>query len=641
MELLYVWIEDCNDKYYRNEFYFSSKYRFKFEPTNYEIDKSENGKERKMVSAGTLSYEKYESDNIIPENFFGNDIINITAFVGENGAGKSNFLKFIMNEFWVQTFWTKNMGRYFNFVAVMKFEDAPELYYSSIGLEVNSPEIEELNVQNKKLNGIKNLIFYSNQLDTFRKLMKVNDKDPCHSISLTDQLSEKEFSIQKFNTNKILEQVEFIKDNPKIILPFNVPAGLSMKIIFPFFISLPDMTYNPEFGGTIGIIEEKCLNSKTANNLEKIILVIKSCLVKYIAIRIIEDSAIPPDYRVHEYIPEMDHVNELNEKLKLEDSLFSEVIDTFLNHFNTSNYINREGLGIFIQAVEYIFKNKIIEFPLDKKSDLICFLSMDEIKYLLEPYKSLGYEFLHFHWWGLSSGEEAMLSLYSRFNSVAKEIKESKEKFVLILIDEGEVGFHPEWQRTYLKNLIDFFPQIYPDKQIQIILTTHSPFLASDLPKENIIFLQKGKKGEVFSDGTDAEGKCIVVDGLNEKKQTFGANIHTLFSDSFFLDGGLIGEFAKGKINEIIEFYKKVKILFEENNSENNHVKQYYEFQYSNIAKDNFKKIQKLIGEEYLAEIIKNHLEELDFILLKRDIAKQEKILRLEKEIEELKKETT
>jgi hypothetical protein len=63
-----------------------------------------------------------------------------------------------------------------------------------------------------------------------------------------------------------------------------------------------------------------------------------------------------------------------------------------------------------------------------------------------------------------------------------------------------------------------------------------------------------------------------------------------------------------------------VKILFEENNSENNHVKQYYEFQYSNFAKDNFKKIQKLIGEEYLAEIIKNHLEELDLILLEKTL---------------------
>ena len=43
-------------------------------------------------------------------------------------------------------------------------------------------------------------------------------------------------------------------------------------------------------------------------------------------------------------------------------------------------------------------------------------------------------------------------------------------------------------------------------------------------------------------------------------KETFAANIHTLYNDSFFLDGVPIGDFAKGKIQEI---YNK---LNEDNN---------------------------------------------------------------------------
>jgi predicted ATP-binding protein involved in virulence len=85
---------------------------------------------------------------------------------------------------------------------------------------------------------------------------------------------------------------------------------------------------------------------------------------------------------------------------------------------------------------------------------------------------------------------------------------------------------------------------VFGDKKVQIILTSHSPFIISDLPKENILFLDK-----------DDKGNCKVVSGL-EKQQTFGANIHTLFTEAFFLEDGLIGNFAKQKINDIIKDLK-------------------------------------------------------------------------------------
>ena len=144
-------------------------------------------------------------------------------------------------------------------------------------------------------------------------------------------------------------------------------------------------------------------------------------------------------------------------------------------------------------------------------------------------------------------------------------------------------------------------------------------------------------------------GKCIVVDGL-KKDKTFGANIHTLLSDSFFLEDGLIGEFAKGKINEIIDFYKRIKryerILSKnealknkfKNNRNRNNIRKSSNVKILNRM-NNFWKIQKMVGEEYIAQIIKNHLEELDLILLEKDIALNEKMNRLTKELEALKAE--
>jgi hypothetical protein len=76
---------------------------------------------------------------------------------------------------------------------------------------------------------------------------------------------------------------------------------------------------------------------------------------------------------------------------------------------------------------------------------------------------------------------------------------------------------------------------------VQIIITTHSPFIASDLPKQNLIFLKQ-----------DAEGMCQVANN-DIQFETFGSNIHELFTNSFFLADGLMGEFARTRIAELIK----------------------------------------------------------------------------------------
>ncbi len=195
-----------------------------------------------------------------------------------------------------------------------------------------------------------------------------------------------------------------------------------------------------------------------------------------------------------------------------------------------------------------------------------------------------------------------MFQFSNFYNSL---ISNKIKKNIIILIDEGETTLHPEWQKRYINYYIDFLKDNFPDKNFHIILTTHSPFLISDLPKENIIFLD-----------TDKEGNCIVVDGLKEKKQTFGANIHTLLSDSFFMEEGLMGEFAKSKIDKVIELLNK-----------------------SNLKKEELEyceKIISIIGEP----IIKNQLQKmLDSKRLKRideiDTLKNQ-ILDMQKRLEEL-----
>lgn len=157
---------------------------------------------------------------------------------------------------------------------------------------------------------------------------------------------------------------------------------------------------------------------------------------------------------------------------------------------------------------------------------------------------------------GMSSGERAIYTLVSRlmgviFNKqgeihhavINKIICNNKfdGKTIIILLDEPDLQLHPEWQQKFISLLLDLLYAYFPKVKFQIILTTHSPILLSDIPRKNVIFINK-----------NPDGTSTVCSELN-LKETFAANIHTLYNNSFFLDGVPIGEFAKHKIEAIYD----------------------------------------------------------------------------------------
>lgn len=198
----------------------------------------------------------------------------------------------------------------------------------------------------------------------------------------------------------------------------------------------------------------------------------------------------------------------------------------------------------------------------------------------------------------LSQGERKSFIDYLLFFNYLTTTEKS-----ILLLDEPDLTIHPIWQRNYLNDLIHFSKKI--GKKIHFIITSHSPFLISDLPKENVIFLEKYKKDE---DKNQKEGNCkIATPDIN---QTFGANIHTLLSNGFFMSDGLMGKFAKNKINEIKKFYELIQKLQNKGKIKNKNLwKKSYE-----RRKTRFGNIQKIIGEPFLQSIIKNYLDELEII---------------------------
>ncbi|ACU60978.1 hypothetical protein Cpin_3514 [Chitinophaga pinensis DSM 2588] len=202
---------------------------------------------------------------------------------------------------------------------------------------------------------------------------------------------------------------------------------------------------------------------------------------------------------------------------------------------------------------------------------------------------------------GLSSGEEAMLHNYSKLMLARRKWK---GRPFLLLIDEGEASYHPEWQRLYLNELMKVIKVLFQPGQIQLILTTHSPFIVSDLPKSNILFLERSKE------------KGVVVVNRQNHQETFAANIHELYTDSFFLCNGLMGAYATDFVRKMIRDIRDIE------DGRLNLVS----------YKENFEKQIKMIGEPF----IKNML--LDSLIPKSDFETVGSIIRLkEAEIEKLK----
>lgn len=198
----------------------------------------------------------------------------------------------------------------------------------------------------------------------------------------------------------------------------------------------------------------------------------------------------------------------------------------------------------------YVF-NKIIK---PKSRELSEFLDLVEDAFLNSE-SSFVLKYIDIGGLDFSSGERALLNFFSwmhmlpYFNKIQTEIEESTFDNILLLIDEIDLYCHPSWQQKLLDYLIQEVRINFVGKNVQIIFTTHSPIVLSDIPKSNIIYLKN-------------ENGNFVIDEKENHKETFGTNIYKLFDDAFFLEKqGQVGQFAKGKIQTLIDKVRNVDKL--------------------------------------------------------------------------------
>ena len=193
----------------------------------------------------------------------------------------------------------------------------------------------------------------------------------------------------------------------------------------------------------------------------------------------------------------------------------------FINRDNLknliSNFKNSEKYGYFHNNS---YKIEVSSASLENKD-----INFNFIELLMVEFSDL----FSVQFENLSDGE---IVYFNTFSSIFMEIRKASKdgRDCVLVLDEPDLNLHPEWCRRFIDDCITLVNN-YSAVNVQFIIATHSPYMISDVPKENVFSLEEKEK-------------MIVI---KRAEKTFAANIIDILSDTFFLDYS-IGEFARKKL---------------------------------------------------------------------------------------------
>lgn len=177
-------------------------------------------------------------------------------------------------------------------------------------------------------------------------------------------------------------------------------------------------------------------------------------------------------------------------------------------------------------------------------------------------------------------------------NSNINHVSTHKYGYVNVMLDEVELYFHPDLQRRFISLLLDSIKglQLPSNYGINITLITHSPFVLSDIPDNNILCMSRKEHVDAFD-------------------KTFAANIHDLFNNTFILPY-TIGEYAQLKITEIVSTYHRVRYIVK--NDSNWKICDERQEGQKQLEWSRLKYVSEIIGDNYLSEETKDMLDEIE-----------------------------
>lgn len=521
-----------------------------------------------------LSREQYKKK--LPDHFWGNDIEAMNLLVGENGAGKTTVIRLICQ--WVCKLSEKRLPRE---TGILVFKVEKELGYiafsngerMSIITDIRQVEFSE---QDHFANFFQDLslVYCSNTMtelkisgyDIFQdfslpaRMRKANANGHAMGEDITGNYECYEFDRQ---ITVALEDDKFPIDYILLEIP------ICSSDVFDSLLSYQKETIGQELND---ILKGRGLNYNRKNGSKTDFLKIRLSHAFFIGIlvRLFEwgkEHQCDGRNSVEEALNTLssnifaDYYSSQNEQEKIKGFL-GDLLKCCSELYQNSNY-NDVYSSYWGDMKSYV--DKVLEFIKDKQNDKFfdgwtaeeitekmdgekCIWKMrlkenkKSFSGFWEIYKQKAslIDSIHFSW-DASSGQKNWAQLFSVLKSVkssqGNEPESGKyDKTVWYFLDEPDNTFHPERERILIDEIRKTLNDGCGKKQIWI--STHSPIMLSDMPEQAVTCLINISKGNKMVD--------------TSKKHTFGQNIYTLYNDAFFLQNGVIGEFASNKIIDTV-----------------------------------------------------------------------------------------
>ena len=471
------------DEFFKNQiFNFSDEYKvsFDFETNELKIDKN--------------------PDYI--ENFYGESIYNISPIVGINGVGKSTILNLIGYYHRAED-QNKDINQFF---CIYLYTNG-KFYLFDKNFDLSSIIIKELATNKLDISGYSgtpkndNLIYIMNE-----------DRRPSGSYggsSLLDvHLAE---SSRWYILNGIFEVYEVLYSR-----------------------GLVSSSYKFSFGVSKYDIPDKYLNDW--ENREFF-----SCLILKIIVKIckdfkycLRDEEIERYFIDGNYLPLFDKIKteiETEEELKEFLNLlinFLNTLEQIINNYEIKEY--SDSMETRIVEIGYGEKNFDNRIEFEK-----LYLDYEKLEKNAIDLKYYGFRAIDEFYYNMSTGEANVLKVMSYVKWLQMN---SFQGTCQLVVDELESGMHLEWSRTLINFLVNYINEInrIGGMNFQLILTTHSPYMLSDIKPGNVIMLEKNQETGY------SEGKVL--------QNTFAKNIQEIMKEN--LIDNIYGDFALAKIDSMI-----------------------------------------------------------------------------------------
>lgn len=516
MNLCFVWVREFKNLQ-RVGLNLSNEFEFQF-----------HGKARVL--------DRHEKDPM--PSLFGEQVTSITGILGVNGSGKTNSLELICRAL-------KNPDKIkTEYLLIYSFEGSL-FYLTNIKDEIQSSF--PISAGAESYLECFHTIYFSNVFDknyidfgSGVEDVSVNNKNNPRTLAFLKRGAGSDF----LNDLKFLRSMEFEK------IELQPPKKIEVKV--DRFISRHDRSL--EVDAAKPILNYFAEMRRSNKSRSKVHVVAQTIQIEFLKALLVGESGS------EEFISSMNSilVSEGDPDLRSFIKSFREVFFTADQYVPWDHKFRMCDTLLVLLNLESFFEKMLISIEDAIKSSRYSFTidyeHSETFYYTHLACILMGVRYSSIAWAGVSSGQRAYLNLFSSIWNGMSNVLVGRDNIqgALICIDEGDLYLHPQWQIEFVDRLIKSLPELSAGK-IQIVITTHSPILISDLPRQCIILLDKQR--EILT--------SLPVLG-NDAPKTFAANLYDIYQYSFGLEKKRSGNLSSRYLERIYKLLDNDKLSVED-----------------------------------------------------------------------------